>query len=72
MLDQIIILQHCLRVVQALVDVISSNGWFTPALLAMELSQMFVQALHPSQSFLYQLPHFDKDRIAIAESNFAT
>merc|ERR1719440_1079218 len=30
---------------QALVDVVSSNGWLAPALHAMELSQMVVQGL---------------------------
>lgn len=72
MLDQVIVLQQCIRVVQAFVDVISSNGWLTPALLTMELSQMIVQALHPSRSVLYQLPHMDASRIALAKEHNVT
>lgn len=35
-----------MRLVQACVDVLSSNGWLSPALAAMELAQMVCQ---PSQ-----------------------
>ncbi|KAF8820499.1 putative activating signal cointegrator 1 complex subunit 3 [Cardiosporidium cionae] len=56
--DQVDIVEISLRLVQGLVDVISSNGWLHPALVAMELSQMIVQALTSSHSPLKQLPHF--------------
>jgi pre-mRNA-splicing helicase BRR2 len=56
--DQKVVLSKAVNLVYALVDVISSNGWFTPAVAAMELSQMIVQALWNHDSALKQLPHF--------------
>jgi len=56
--DQATILKDSLTVVQAIVDVISSNGWLKPALAAMELSQMIVQGLWNRDSVLKQIPHF--------------
>ena len=46
---------------QAMVDVVSSQGWLTPALAAMDLSQMVIQALWDRDSILMQLPHLNKD-----------
>ena len=57
--DQRIVLEKVLRLIQACVDVISSNGWLGPALAAMELSQMCVQALWDRDSPLKQIPHFN-------------
>lgn len=37
------IIPDATRLLQAMVDVISSNGWLTPALAAMEMSQMVTQ-----------------------------
>ena len=34
---------QAMRLVQACVDVLSSNGWLSPALAAMELAQMVCQ-----------------------------
>ena len=48
------------RLLQAIVDVISSSGWLAPALAAMELSQMVAQGLWDKDSALMQLPHVDK------------
>uniref|UniRef100_A0AC34R1E7 SEC63 domain-containing protein n=1 Tax=Panagrolaimus sp. JU765 TaxID=591449 RepID=A0AC34R1E7_9BILA len=45
------------RLTQACVDVLSSNGWLTPAIHAMELSQMLTQAMYSNESYLKQLPH---------------
>ena len=44
-------------------DVLSSNGWLSPALSAMELAQMMTQAMWSKDSFLKQLPHFTSDVI---------
>jgi pre-mRNA-splicing helicase BRR2 len=41
--DQAKVLESAVTLVQAIVDVISSEGWLKPALAAMELSQMLVQ-----------------------------
>ena len=38
--DQAVVLEKSTRLLQAMVDVISSSGWLAPALAAMELSQV--------------------------------
>mmetsp|Transcript_10155 Transcript_10155/g.33224 ORF Transcript_10155/g.33224 Transcript_10155/m.33224 type:complete len:2313 (+) Transcript_10155:39-6977(+) len=58
-LDRDAILQETPRLLQALVDVISSNGWLSSALHVMELSQMVVQALWFTENALLQIPHVD-------------
>ncbi|XP_015771701.1 PREDICTED: U5 small nuclear ribonucleoprotein 200 kDa helicase-like [Acropora digitifera] len=52
------ILGKAMRLVQACVDVLSSNGWLSPALAAMELAQMITQAMWSKDSYLKQIPHF--------------
>ncbi|PAA72657.1 hypothetical protein BOX15_Mlig007168g1 [Macrostomum lignano] len=54
------VLLKAMRLIQAAVDVVSSSGWLAPALAAMELSQMAVQAVWSKDSILKQLPHFDQ------------
>lgn len=61
--DQRFILEHAVRLLQGLVDVISSCGWLTPALYSMELSQMIVQATTSGSSPLTQLPHFTQQLV---------
>jgi len=61
--DQKTILGESVPLIQAIVDVISSNGWLKPALAAMELSQMVVQGLWNKDHVLKQIPHFTKDII---------
>jgi len=56
-MDQKAVLREALRLIQAMVDVMSSSGWLKPALAAMEVSQMVVQALWDSSPNLMQLPH---------------
>jgi len=57
------VLERAPALLQALVDVISSGGALRPALAAMELSQMVVQALWAKESVLLQVPHFDAERV---------
>ena len=38
--DTELILQRVVRLIQACVDVLSSNGWLSPALASMELAQV--------------------------------
>ena len=54
---------YLFRLIQACVDVLSSNGWLSPAIAAMELAQMVTQAMWSKDSYLKQLPHFNKDAI---------
>ena len=49
--------------VQACVYVLSSNGWLSPAIAAMELAQMVTQAMWSKDNYLKQLSHFSKDLI---------
>jgi len=61
--DQDYISENAVRLLQAMVDVVSSNSWLHPALAAMELSQMVTQAVWDSDPILKQLPHFTEERI---------
>lgn len=54
------ILTDAIKLLQALVDVISSQGWLRPALAAMEVSQMVVQGMWDKDPVLLQIPHFDE------------
>jgi pre-mRNA-splicing helicase BRR2 len=67
--DQTLILERVIPLLQACVDVISSNGWLSPALSTMELSQMSVQAIWDSDSPLKQIPYFTSDIIKRCEDN---
>lgn len=57
------ILGKAIRLIQACVDVLSSNGWLSPALAAMELAQMVTQAMWSKDSYLKQLPYFTGEHI---------
>ncbi len=59
--DQKVVLGKSITAIQAIVDIISSNGCLKPALAAMELSQMVVQGLWNRDHFLMQIPHFTKE-----------
>jgi pre-mRNA-splicing helicase BRR2 len=57
------ILGKAIRLIQACVDVLSSKGYLSPGLAAMELAQMVTQAMWKKDSYLKQLPHFSGDLI---------
>ncbi|XP_058110373.1 DExH-box ATP-dependent RNA helicase DExH12-like [Magnolia sinica] len=67
--DQREVLLSANRLLQAMVDVISSNGWLNLALLAMEVSQMVTQGMWERDSILLQLPHFTKELAKRCEEN---
>lgn len=62
------VLLDSVRLLQAVVDVISSNGWLKPALEAMELSQMMVQGVWAKDSYLRQIPHFSPEVVLVRPS----
>ncbi|XP_024008125.1 LOW QUALITY PROTEIN: DExH-box ATP-dependent RNA helicase DExH12 [Eutrema salsugineum] len=68
-MDQREVLLSATRLLQAIVDVISSNGWLNLALLAMEVSQMVTQGMWERDSMLLQLPHFTKDLAKRCQEN---
>lgn len=55
------VLDKSTRLLQAMVDVLSSSGWLSPALAAMELCQMCVQGMWDRDPVLLQLPHVSMD-----------
>lgn len=62
--DQKLILAKVLNLLSACVDVTSSNAYLSTALVAMELSQMCVQAVWSDRdSPLRQVPHFTPEVI---------
>ncbi|KAL9670008.1 hypothetical protein QQ045_007558 [Rhodiola kirilowii] len=63
------VLLNATRLLQAIVDVISSSGWLNLTLLAMELSQMVVQGMWEGDSMLLQLPHFTKELAKKCQEN---
>ena len=66
----LLILKHIVSLIYASVDVLASNGWLSPALAAMELCQMIVQAMWGDrESPLRQLPYFDQARIEKAKAS---
>eukprot|EP00602_Paraphysomonas_sp_CaronLab_P009686 CAMPEP_0185022718 /NCGR_PEP_ID=MMETSP1103-20130426/5423_1 /TAXON_ID=36769 /ORGANISM="Paraphysomonas bandaiensis, Strain Caron Lab Isolate" /LENGTH=2181 /DNA_ID=CAMNT_0027554929 /DNA_START=20 /DNA_END=6565 /DNA_ORIENTATION=+ len=67
--DQKIVLAKAPKLIQSLVDVISSQSWLRPALASMELSQMIVQGQWDKDSVLLQVPHFTDEIIARCKQN---
>lgn len=57
-----------LRLLQALIDCISSSGYLLPALACMEWSQMIVQSVWNNQSSLWQLPHVTQPLVDAAQA----
>ncbi|XP_075988982.1 U5 small nuclear ribonucleoprotein l(3)72Ab [Anticarsia gemmatalis] len=62
--DTALVLTKAIRLIQACVDVVSSSGWLSPAVAAMELAQMVTQAMWAKDSYLRQLPHFTQELVA--------
>eukprot|EP00298_Acanthocystis_sp_HF-20_P013056 c20188_g1_i1.p1 GENE.c20188_g1_i1~~c20188_g1_i1.p1 ORF type:complete len:1637 (-),score=765.18 c20188_g1_i1:25-4935(-) len=59
--DQNEVLGMAIRLLHAMIDVISSSGWLSCALACMELCQMIVQGLWDRDSVFLQVPHFTKE-----------
>jgi hypothetical protein len=71
--DQAKVLTLATRLLQACVDVVSTNSWLNPAIAAMEMSQMVIQAMWQTDPVLLQLPHFTRDLAKkCAQANITT
>lgn len=71
--DQAKVLTLATRLLQACVDVVSTNSWLNPAIAAMEMSQMVIQAMWQTDPVLLQLPHFTRDLAKkCAQANIST
>eukprot|EP00889_Picochlorum_renovo_P000058 jgi/Picre1/27088/NNA_000058.t1 len=57
------------KLLQAMVDVISSSGWLNPALATMELSQMITQSLWQKDPVLMQIPGVTREVAKTAMAN---
>ncbi|KAL6143574.1 hypothetical protein ACLB2K_054269 [Fragaria x ananassa] len=68
-LDQQVVLTSASRLIHAMVDVCSCNGWLRVALLVMEVSQMLKQGLWRGDSELLQVPHFTKELAKRCQEN---
>lgn len=67
--DQRSVVGEAPRMLQALVDVVSSECWLKPCIAAMELCQMVVQGLWDRDSYLLQIPHFTPEMVARCEAH---
>nr|XP_033509201.1 DExH-box ATP-dependent RNA helicase DExH12-like [Nicotiana tomentosiformis] len=67
--DQQEVLLSAIRLLQAMVDVVSSNKWLSLALLAMEVSQMVTQGMWEHDSMLLQVPHFTNELAKKCQEN---
>jgi pre-mRNA-splicing helicase BRR2 len=68
--DREYVVGEVVRLVRALVDVISSAGWLKPAIKAMEMCQMFVQGMWDSDPSILQLPHIGAGIVKILKDKF--
>ena len=55
--EQTIVVRKAIRLLHAMVDIVSSSGWLQPALEAMEFCQLISQGMWTKDSWLMQLPH---------------
>jgi pre-mRNA-splicing helicase BRR2 len=67
--DAKLIIAAAPRLLQAMVDVVSSSGWLNPALATMELSQMITQGLWQRDPVLMQIPGVAREVAAAATAN---
>ncbi|KAF0990898.1 hypothetical protein HZS_5841, partial [Henneguya salminicola] len=63
------VIAKCHKLAQACVDVLSSNGWLQPAIIAMEFAQMVTQAVWSKDSPLKQIPYFTNELVKRCQDN---
>lgn len=68
--DLEVLLPIAVRLIRAMVDVVSSAGWLKPALCAIDLSQTLIQGAWESDSPLMQLPYIDEEKASILQSKY--
>ncbi|KAL9656222.1 hypothetical protein ABK040_007838 [Willaertia magna] len=67
--DKTMVLTESTKLLRAMIDVIGNESYLSPALAAMELSQMITQAVWDKDSFLLQLPYFTNELCKRCENN---
>ena len=60
-LEKVVLISN--RIILSLVDILSSKNMLKECLLAMQISQMLIQAMFINQNSLMQLPYFNNDLI---------
>ena len=66
-LEKIVLISN--RIILSLVDILSSKNMLKECLIAMQISQMLIQAMFINQSSLMQLPYFNSDLIKKCNEN---
>ncbi|KAL1918321.1 uncharacterized protein VTP21DRAFT_2981 [Calcarisporiella thermophila] len=61
--DQVTIVEKSLHQLLGMLQAAAAQGWFTTTAQCIELSQLVVQAMHPADSPLLQLPHLTPDML---------
>lgn len=64
------VVRGSVRLLRAMVDIISSAGWLEPALVCMELSQRVVQAVWDTERPLLALPWFEEGLVKSLEEKY--
>ncbi|KAK1376812.1 U5 small nuclear ribonucleoprotein helicase [Heracleum sosnowskyi] len=67
--DQKKVLLSASRLLPAMIDVVSSNGWLSLALLVIKVSQMVTQGMWEHDSMLLQLPYLTKELAKRCQEN---
>ncbi|XP_044008422.1 activating signal cointegrator 1 complex subunit 3, partial [Aphidius gifuensis] len=58
------ILDQAIRIIQAMIDVVTENGWLSSMLCMIQILQMVIQARWIDHSALMTLPHIDFQQLA--------
>ena len=62
------VLDQSIRILQAMIDVVSERGWLASALTIMQLLQMVIQARWIDESAIITLPHIEREHLNLFAS----